>query len=157
MPCIYMRRKRGYQLAKNNSRLLRTFAEGSKKFIFIHIIYIYLVVITENFSKFNQLYPVTKANTHMAIKSLDKFINRYGIPKRIVCDNGSQFTSTVWQDSMKNRNIKIVYTSIRHPRSNKTERVNRDLGEYFRVLLANKKHTKWPLQSVNSLKRYNSN
>ena len=46
------------------------------------------------------------------------------------------------------KNIKIVwnneeYASIRHPQSIKTERINRNIGDYLRVMLYNRKHTKW--------------
>lgn len=54
-----------------------------------------------------------------------------------------QYASCMLQDREVKLRILVAYASIRHPQSNKTERTNRDLGEYFRVLLKEKKHTLW--------------
>jgi transposase InsO family protein len=89
----------------------------------------YIVVIVDNLSKYSKLYPIKTANATTAIKSLEKFIDQNGYPKNIVRDNGTQFTFLQWRNKMKMLDIKLIYMSIRHPQSNKSERVNRDLGE----------------------------
>lgn len=60
----------------------------------------------------------------------------------MMSDNGSQFTSRVWRDFMEQSGVKIIYTTVRNPRPNTTERVNRELGRLFRIFCA-KKHTSW--------------
>lgn len=75
-------------------------------------------------------------------KIMDIFIPKFGKPKRILSDHGSQFTSALWRTRLEAEGIRVLYSSIRHPQSNPTERVMRELGRLFRTLCA-EKHTKW--------------
>lgn len=44
--------------------------------------------------------------------------------------------------TLENLNIKPIFCSIRHPQSNPTERVMRELGRLFRTLCS-ESHTRW--------------
>lgn len=61
---------------------------------------------------------------------------------RILSDNGTQFTSPVWKNHLEKSGIRVIYSSIRHPQSNPTERIMRELGKLFRIYCADQ-HTKW--------------
>lgn len=103
----------------------------------------YIFVVLDAFTKYVSLYPMKKATVRMCIKKITEvFIPKFGKPKRILSDHGSQFTSALWKKQMETEGIKVVYSSIRHPQSNPTERVMRELGRLFRTLCA-EKHTKW--------------
>lgn len=83
-----------------------------------------------------------KATMRMSSKKIfDIFIYKFGKPKRILSDHGSQFTSALWKTRLEAENIKVLYSSIRHPQSI-PERVMRELGRLFRTLCT-EKHTKW--------------
>ena len=43
---------------------------------------------------------------------------RFGVPNRIITDNGSQFTSQAFKTYCSELGTKICYTSVAHPRSN---------------------------------------
>jgi transposase InsO family protein len=43
---------------------------------------------------------------------------RFGVPDRIITDNGSQFTSGLFREYCKSIRIKICFASVAHPRSN---------------------------------------
>lgn len=95
------------------------------------------------FSKYVSLYAMKKANVQTCLKRiLNDFCPKFGKPKRILSDHGTQFTSGKWKRDLENEGIKVLYSSIRHPQSNPTERVMRELGRLFRTLCADK-HTKW--------------
>lgn len=47
-------------------------------------------------------------------------------------DNSSQFRSESWKKGLIELGIKLIFTSIRNPRPNSTERVNKELGRLFR-------------------------
>jgi hypothetical protein len=64
-------------------------------------------------------------------------------PKVILSDHGSQFTSTKWKTTISDLGIEIRFSPIRHPESNPTERIMRELGKYFRIY-CNETHKKWP-------------
>ena len=75
------------------------------------------------------------ATTHMSREV-------HGKPKRILSDNGTQFTSLKWRNALEAEGIKVTFSSIRHPQSNPTERVMREIGRLFRTLCKNN-HTTW--------------
>lgn len=65
-----------------------------------------------------------------------------GKPEKILSDHGTQFTSSKWSKSLRGVGIELIYSSIRHPKSNPVERVMRELGRLFRTLCSDK-HTRW--------------
>ena len=103
----------------------------------------YLFVVLDAFSKLVRLYPMKNATTHMSLKRIfDNYIPECGKPKRILSDNGTQFTSLKWRNALEAEGIKVIFSSIRHPQSNPTERVMREIGRLFRTLCKNN-HTTW--------------
>ena len=102
----------------------------------------FILVIIDVFSKFVQVYPVNKPSARNCLKKLDLFIELCGKPKRVLSDHGTQFTSNVWQEGIKRRGIQPILSSIRHPQSNPSERIMRELSRLFRAY-CNDNHTGW--------------
>jgi hypothetical protein len=103
-----------------------------------------VLVCLEAFTKHVKLYPLKTATTRSC---LNKLTNHYfpGVikPKILLSDHGSQFTSPSWKKILSELGIQTRYTPVRHPESNPTERIMRELGKYFRIYC---QHTqkKWP-------------
>ena len=58
------------------------------------------------------------------------WISRYGVPTRIITDQGRQFTSTLWREMLAILGISPTLTTTYHPQSNRMiERVHRTLKE----------------------------
>ena len=95
------------------------------------------------FSKFVTFYPLKSAVTKIC---LDKIINHYfthvGKPRKILSDNGTQFTAHAWRAILESLGIKVLLSSVRHPQSNPVERTMRELGRLFRIYCSHK-HTAW--------------
>ena len=103
----------------------------------------YLLVVLDAFSKLVRIFTLKHATTHMSLKCiLDKYVPECGRPKRILSDNGTQFTSPKWRNALEAQGIRVVFSSIRHPQSNPTERIMREIGRMFRTF-CNEKHTSW--------------
>ena len=103
----------------------------------------YLLTTIDVFSKFVVIYPIKKANTATVIrKILLDYILKYGKPAKIICDHGTQFISKMWAKKLREEDISLIFSSIRHPQSNIVERMHRELGRFFRTLIADQ-HTKW--------------
>ena len=49
-------------------------------------------------------------------------------------EDGTQFTSPIWNDRLAREGIRVMFASVRHLQSNPTERVMRELGRLFRTL-----------------------
>ena len=103
----------------------------------------YIFVLLDAFSKLVKVYAVKKATTNAVLKIiLNKYIPEVGKPKRILSDHGSQFTSHKWRHQLESQNIEVCFSAIRHPQSNPTERVMRELGRLFRTFCSDT-HTRW--------------
>ena len=89
------------------------------------------------------MYPIKKANTATVIRKIfGDYIPKYGRPKGILSDHGTQFTSEKWIKALENEGIKPIFSSIRHSQSNVVERVHRELGRFFRTFVK-ERHTGW--------------
>lgn len=103
----------------------------------------YLFVVVDIFTKYIQVYPIRQPTARTVTNIIiQKYINEYGPIERILSDHGSQFTSNIWKNTLTDNNIKINYSSIRHPQSNPVERYNREINRILRTYCQNK-HTKW--------------
>jgi transposase InsO family protein len=102
----------------------------------------YLLVMVDNFTKFVKLYSLKRATTISTLNRVKQYIDAYGKPKAILTDNGTQFTTNKWIKGLNELNIQPRFTAIRNPCTNLAERVNRQLGNLFRVFVK-EKHTKW--------------
>jgi hypothetical protein len=58
----------------------------------------------------------------------------HGVPKKIVSDRGSQFTSRFWRSFHENMSTKLNFSSAYHPRTDgQTERTNQVLEDMLRA------------------------
>ena len=99
----------------------------------------YIFVILDAFSKLVRLYTMKNATTFSSLKAIiNKYIPECGKPRRILADNGTQFTSKRWREKLESEGIEVVFSSIRHPQSNPTERIMRELGRMSRTFCREK-------------------
>jgi len=84
----------------------------------------YLLVIVDVFTKWIELFIIRKAKTVTVCKKLWELCCRWGFPKNIISDNGSQFTSKKYVDWCKQFGISSVRIAPYHPQANITERYN---------------------------------
>ena len=104
----------------------------------------YILAVLDGFSKYVKPYPLRRQITLATInKIFGHYIPHIGKPERIITDLGTQFTTEAWKEKLRKEGIKHTLTSIRHPQANMVERVNRELSKFFRILLAELKHSSW--------------
>ena len=51
----------------------------------------------------------------------------HGVPKKIVSDRGSQFTSRFWRSFHENMNTKLNFSTTYHPQTERTNQVLKDM------------------------------
>jgi ribonuclease HI len=78
----------------------------------------YLLVAVDKFSKWIEAVPVTNQEATTAVKFFESIVYRYGVPNNIITDNGTNFTSSEFQEFAKKLGIKIKYALVAHPKSN---------------------------------------
>jgi transposase InsO family protein len=103
----------------------------------------YVFVALDSFSKLVKLYCLKRATTQATLNRLvvDYFVN-IGKPDRILSDNGSQFSSPIWKNSLQKLGIKVCFSAVRNPQGNPTERVMRVLSSMLRVYCSDH-HAGW--------------
>nr|AAW56896.1 putative polyprotein [Oryza sativa Japonica Group] len=87
--------------------------------------YRFLFVAIDKFTKWIEATPTGEIKADNAIKFVKGIFCRYGLPHRIITDNGSQFISADFQDYCIGLGVKICFASVSHPQSNgQVERAN---------------------------------
>jgi hypothetical protein len=103
-----------------------------------------IFVCFDVFSKFVKLYPLNAATKKAC---LNKILNDYVVnvthPKGILSDNDTQFASKNWKNKVAEINIDVMFSPIRHPQANPSERCMREIGTFCRIY-CNEAHKKWP-------------
>ena len=75
-------------------------------------------LVIDAYSKWIETFPMSTTTTRATINILRSLFSRYGIPNRLVSDNGPQFTSEEFEDFMKGNCIQHTLTPPYHPASN---------------------------------------
>ena len=103
---------------------LCSWPQETKPWSRIHIDYagplhgkMYLVVV-DAFSKWPEIIEMTNSTTSSTINALQRIFAQFGLPETIVSDNGTQFTSTIFQEYCTENTIKHVKSPPFHPQSN---------------------------------------
>ena len=89
--------------------------------------FVNLIVVVDAFTKYVFLGPAPNTKAVHVIKFLDRIINTYGVPRQLVCDQGSAFTSSAFTEYCETLNMKRSLTTRASatPRGNgQVERVN---------------------------------
>lgn len=102
-----------------------------------------ILVVVDSFSRYTRLYALKKGTARAIVNRLVKeYFSSVLVPKAILTDNGTQFHSKVWKETLCHFNIKIFHTSVYFPQGNATERVNKEIGRLLRAW-CHAKHTRW--------------
>lgn len=102
-----------------------------------------LLVVIDAFSKYVELYPLCRATTKSILRCLtSRYFSEIGKPRIILSDNGTQFSSHLWSETLKQQDVTVRHTSVYFPQGNLTERINREIGRLLRTLCF-AQHTKW--------------
>ena len=96
----------------------------------------YLLVLTDHFSKFVQVYPTTNKSVKAAADRLyNDFMLRYGLPGKILHDQGREFENNLFSQLSKYCGIKRLRTTPYHPQTNgQTERMNQTILAMLKTL-----------------------
>lgn len=113
----------------------------------------YLLVIVDSFTKFVFISAVKSTKSKIVINELNKIFKVFGNPKRLICDAGSAFTSSLFKGFCKDRDIRLHIVATAVPRSNgQVERYNKTVLDALRSMGADKDNNKWD-QNVASIQQ----
>jgi hypothetical protein len=105
----------------------------------------YVVVAIEYFSKWIEAKPLATITSVIVQKFFwQNIICRFGVPKAITVDNGTQFDAETFKDFCDQVGTKIHFASVRHPESNGlVERANGIIMTKIMKLIFNQLRGKW--------------
>jgi len=104
-----------------------------------------ILVVVDRLTKWAVFIPTTTTLKAAGLADLiiDHIICQHGIPRSIISDRGSKFTSRVWGSICSILGIKVSLSTAFHPQTDgQTERVNQVLEQYLRVF-TNYKQDNW--------------
>jgi hypothetical protein len=111
----------------------------------------YLLVITDYFTKWVEVYPCPSTSAQDTAIRLHTFIMRHGVPSIIVCDQGSGFTAHLTRYVAQKLDIQLNFATPDHHQSNgQVERFNRYLCETLATVLADEPH-EWDMSALDSV------
>lgn len=79
--------------------------------------YRFLLTIMDMSTRFPEAIPLKKITARTVVEALVQFFTRYGLPKEIQSDQGSNFMSGIFKQVMKELGIKQLTSSAYHPQS----------------------------------------
>ena len=87
-----------------------------------------MYVTSNKFAKWPEVEAVRKVTAQLAVKFFKGLVCRFGVPSRIITDNGTQFTSHTFMQYIQDLGSKVCFASVAHPRSNgQAERANAEV------------------------------
>jgi IS30 family transposase len=93
-------------------------------------------VIVDRLTKVVHFIPVktTYSGAKLAELYMSRILCLHGVPKKIVSDRGSQFTSKFWEKLHESIDTKLNFSSAYHPQTDgQTERTNQILEDMLRA------------------------
>jgi hypothetical protein len=90
--------------------------------------YRFLFVAIDKFTKWPEATPVVNITQGTAVAFLKSIVCRFGVPSRIITDNGTQFKRRLFQEYCEGIGTQLYFASVAHPKSNdQAERANAEI------------------------------
>lgn len=106
----------------------------------------WILIVEDTFSRWVELFPLREATAvHCAKALVEEVFLRYGMPRKMISDNGVQFISAVMKQVCHVLNIHQSLIPLYHPEANPVERRNRDLKTQLATLVG-PNHAEWDLR-----------
>ena len=87
-----------------------------------------MYVAIHKFTKWPEVELVRKVRAQSAVKFFKGLVCRFGVPNRVITDNGMQFTSRTFTQYIQDLGGKVCFASVSHPRRNgQAERENAEV------------------------------
>lgn len=124
MECLLVKRPRGKQPG-----LLHPIAVGKRPFDTVHLDHVgpfittssrykFVMTLVDNFTKYVIFYAVAGTSSEETLSCVKKFVSTYGLPRRLISDRGTCFTSHRFEEFCSSQGIRHILTSTRHPQVN---------------------------------------
>lgn len=122
---------------------------GFQKFKFI-------LTLQDDLTKFTTVYPMISSTSDEVARNLVHFMSLFGIPKMILTDLGTCFTSELFKQVTEIFKIKPLFSTPYHPQTNGAlERSHATLKEYLKAFV-NENQNDWHCYLATAILAYNT-
>ncbi|WVZ97914.1 hypothetical protein U9M48_043416 [Paspalum notatum var. saurae] len=91
-------------------------------------------IVVDRLTKVSHFIPMNYSGARLAELYISRIVCLHGVPKRIISDRGSQFTSRFWEQLHDSLNSKLRFSTAYHPQTDgQTERTNQILKDMLRA------------------------
>lgn len=103
----------------------------------------YNLTLIDKFSKFACAYPIPNRTCINVVTSMKQFFSLFGIPKKLIHDQGAEFSGSIFKDFCNQYDIQCHITSFQQSSSNSpVERLHSTLTETYRIIAELKRKNK---------------
>lgn len=94
----------------------------------------WILVITETFSRYNEVKVLTKLTTKSILRVFRRYFENHQRPNALLTDQGKQFVSREFKQDLSRNGIKHILNTSYNPTGNgMTERVNKEINLIMRM------------------------
>lgn len=116
----------------------------------------FILTIQDDLTKFSTAYPIRSTTAEETSECLIHYISIFGIPKMILTDQGTNFTSDLFKKTCDFLKIKNLWSSPYHPQTQGAlERSHSTLKEYLKSYVDNEQ-SNWPRYVYTAMLAYNT-
>lgn len=106
----------------------------------------YVLAIIDSFTKYIFLKPVKDCRSKTTIQVLEEYFSLFGVPRRIITDRGTSFTSQEFKRYISEKGTSHILNAVATPRANgQIERYNRTFVEALKCENYGKPDNEWDL------------
>lgn len=117
----------------------------------------FILTLQDDLTKFSVAYPVSNATAEETCECLVHFISLFGIPQKILTDQGTNFTADLFKRTCQFLKIKQLWSSPYHPQTQGAlERSHSTLKEYLKSYV-NENQSDWHKYVYTAMLAYNTN
>ncbi|GFT27340.1 protein NYNRIN [Trichonephila clavipes] len=103
----------------------------------------WIFIVGDTSTKWVELFALAETTAENCAKTLiEEVLLRYGLPRRLISDNGPQFISAAMQLTCDLLEITQDLIPVYHPQANPSERRNRDIKPRLAILVG-EEHSAW--------------
>lgn len=104
----------------------------------------FLLLIIDAFTRYIMLVPVKSTKTVHSIRAIKTYFHTFGVPKRLISDRGTSFTSNKFKEYLQSLGVKHILNATASPRANgQVERYNRTVLSALSAATFGKNERSW--------------
>ncbi|KAG7304077.1 hypothetical protein JYU34_011007 [Plutella xylostella] len=105
---------------------------------------VHILVIIDAFTKFIFIKPVKNLKSSTTVQVFNEYFSIFGVPRRVISDRGTSFTSKEFEDFLLEKGVKHVLNAVASPRANgQCERYNRTIIDALTSAIHGKAENLW--------------